>query len=199
MSGILVPLCPAIPAMLYQATPVRQANLAPAAIEHLEKDPAVVVTGRNHHYWDLNKRLYKTTTVRNRLIPRLRKLGQSVSYLNVQKVIRRRDLVGHTYYKFEPLLRRVHAMRNADVYVLDEIHHALPFRNGARNYGIRSDLYVRTTMAFWGMVANHLERGGRIVYVTAVHPLNPDYEGALFNEAIASFFTAPVVELGLGI
>jgi len=196
MNGILVPFCPALAAMRYQPGPVLQATLTPTAIGHLDKDPSVVVTGRNHHYWDLNKRLYKTTVVKNRLIPKLRRGGLSVSYLNVQKTIRRRNLWGQYYYKFEPLLSRIQGMREADVYVLDEIHHALPFINGAQHYGVQSSLYARTTMAFWRMVESHLERGGRIVYVTAVHPLSPDYKGVLFNDVIASFFTSPAVELG---
>ena len=192
----LTPYCPALPMMGSQLIPVSQGELAPKALDLLRDKQAVVVSGRFHYDWKLNRQIGKTTTVKNRLIPRLRKAGHAVSYFNVQKVVEHRDLVGFRQYDFAPLARRARTIPEADVYVLDEVQHTIPFKDKIRAYGLRKEPYEDAMMAIWDRLAGELERGARLILVTCCHPYDPAFEDSLYNSAMALFFTSPVLELG---
>lgn len=182
--------------MWYHPTQVWEENLTPAVIEHLDENPTVTVTGTSHRRWKENRKIGKTTTVKNRLVPKLRREGLTVSYLDLQKLMQRFDQLGHTYFMFEHLLMRARKMRPADVYVLDEIHHIFPYKNGVTHYRTHDEIYRKAVLAFWEMLSSHLEHGGKIVYVTAVHPFYSAYRnGADVNAAMSTFFISPVIEL----
>jgi hypothetical protein len=192
----LMPYCPALPVLGSRLCPVSQGNLVPTAIELLEHNPAIVVSGRHRLDWDLNRRTGKTRTVENRLIPVLRDRGQAVSYLDVQKVVRSRDFYGFNVYDYAPLASRARAMPDADVYVLDEVQHAFPFKEEMRMRRLRREPYEDALMALWDRAAKVLERGGRLVLVSCVHPCDPVFEGCLYDSTMALFFSSPVLELG---
>ena len=192
----LTPYCPALPIMGSQLLPVSQGELAPQALELLRDKQAVVVSGRFQRDWQLNRQIGKTTAVKNRLIPRLRRQGHAVSYFNVQKAVEHRDLVGFRQYDFAPLARRARTIPEADVYVIDEAQHTIPFKEKIRIYGMRRVPYEDAMMAMWDRLAEGLERGGKLVLVSCCHPRDPAFEDSLYNSAMALFFASPVLELG---
>ncbi len=195
MNSHLAPYCPALPIMGSQPLPVSRGELAPRAIDLLQNNPAVVVSGRFHYDWKLNRQIGKTTAVKNRLIPRLRRQGHAVTYFDVQKAVEHRNLVGFRQYDFAPLARKAGSLPKADIYVIDEAQHTIPFKGKIRTYGLRKEPYENAMMAIWDRLAGELERGARLILVTCCHPYDPAFKDSLYNSAMALFFASPVLEL----
>ncbi len=191
----LVPYCLMLPKLGSALFPVSRRELAPMAMELLRDNPAVVVSGQFQRDWELNQQIGKTRAVKNRLISSLRRQGHTVSYLNIQGVVHREDDLGNSYYVYAPLLRRARALRDADVYVLDEVQHAIPFKNELRYRKTVREPYADAMLALWNKVARRLERGGRLVLISCYHPCDPFFESSMYNSAMALFFSSPVLEL----
>ncbi|MBN1282271.1 MAG: hypothetical protein JXA24_00680 [Proteobacteria bacterium] len=191
----LVPYCPALPFLGGRAHPVSQRELAPQAVELLRENQALVVSGSSRMCWEANRRIGKTTAVKGRLIPRLRRQGQAVSYSNLQKAVEYRDMTGFRQYDFAPLERRAKTLPEADVYIIDEVQHAIPFKDKIRLYELRRLPYEDAMTALWERLTTELERGAQMVLITCCHPRDPIFEGSMLSSAMALFFTSPVLEL----
>lgn len=194
----LVPMCPTIPAAFYQPHAVMHDTIAPATVDLLQKHEALTISGRCIDFWGHNSGIGKTTAVKNRLIPRLRRKGMRVSYLNIQKLIDQRTMSGTWHYDYDRLLRKASALPLADVLIFDEVHHTFPVERGFKYY---TSPYIEALIAFWKAVDAHFERGGKVIFVSAMHPryierTESDTRDMLLIPPMLSFFTAPVLELG---
>jgi hypothetical protein len=194
-------MCPTIPAAFYQPYPVWHDTLAPKAVELLQEHPAITVSGRCIEFWGHNSQIGKTTAVKNRLIPMLRRSDIRVSYLNIQKLISQHTMSGTRHFDYDRLLRKAHSMPRADVLILDEIHHTFPVERARKRYEHFGKPYIRALIDFWTAVDGHFTSGGRVVFISAMHPRyveasKYDTHDMLIIPSMLTVFTAPVLELG---
>jgi hypothetical protein len=195
VNNALVPFCPAIPQICYQPHAVLRDTLAPTAIDLLEENQAIVITGHSKSCFELNRDVGKTSAVKNRLMPRLRRKGRKVSYTNMQKLVMKCDTYGHRFYDYRPLIGRKKKIGTADVHVFDEIQHIFPLADQDRLFRLRGKPYADVMIEFWSSVADHLERGGRAVFITLQHPLASEYRDMMIDRAMSVFFTSPIIEM----
>ncbi len=201
---MLVPMCPAIPGFFYQPYRVWHNTLAPMTTGLLEEEPAVVISGGVTRFWSFNSQIGKTTAVKKKLIPRLRRQGKSTAYMNIHRLIAQPDLSCHRYhhhYDYERLLKQAGSLPKVDVLILDEIHHTFPCERGLTYYKSMRKPYSEPIIEFWKSVDAHVERGGKLVFVSAIHPCyvgegNQDTHDLLITPPILMYFTAPIIELG---
>lgn len=191
----LVPYCPVLPNLGSALFPVSQRELAPMAMELLRDNPAIVVSGQYQQDWELNRQIGKTTAVKNRLVSALIKQERTVSYFNVQRAVLRLDHTGSFVSNFAPLASKARTLRDADVYVLDEVQHAIPFKDTLKERRMCREPYAEAMMALWDKAAKGLERGGRLVLISCFHPRDPFFWNSMYNSAMALFFSSPVLEL----
>lgn len=192
---LLTPYCLAVPIFCYQPYSVTASTLGPIAIELLEDNPAITITGRDHSDFNSNKQIGKTTAVWNRLIPRLRRRGLHVSYFNIQSLTVRKDGDGKIFYLYEPLRKKADTLREADVYVIDELQHVIPFEVAFDTNDTAGLRFVDAMVDLWNRIGEHLDAGGRAVFVTAMHPKHGLLREMVYSAPMTHFLTAPVLEL----
>jgi hypothetical protein len=161
VTNALVPFCPAIPLICYQPHAAVRDTLATTAMDLLKENHAIVITGQSKSCFELNRDVGKTSAVKNRLIPRLRRKGRKVSYINMQKLVIKYDTYGHRFYDYRHLIGRIKKIGTADVHFFDEIQHIFPIEGQDRLFRLRGKPYADAMIEFWRRIEDHLERGGR--------------------------------------
>jgi|GEM_PF-6588531 len=195
VNNSLTPYCPALPRMGWPAIRVPQSQVAPRAVELLRDNRAVVVSGQFRSKWDLNVQIGKSWAVEKRLIPALRKQGKAVTHENLRRIVEYRDFLNFRKFDYAPLARTARKMQKADVYVLDEVQYAIPFKEEMRIHKLRRKPYEGPMMALWDRLAEALEDGAKFVFVSCGHPHDPLYEGSMLSSTMALFFASPVLEI----
>lgn len=188
-----VRFCPALPKILYRPVQleVRGGNIATKINELLKNRGSVVITGPDHQSFKNNTNIGKTSLVHRELIPLLKQEGRSVSFTDVSNLVDPEVfLFYYPSYNNENRLKDsiTNIPLNCDVYIFDEIHLIFPDDNFYKK--LLSAAYF-----FWEKVEDLANRGKKIVYITARHPLNPDFHETFLLPGMKSFWTAPVVEL----
>ena len=192
----LVKYCSAVPKMRYAPHRVKRDNALPKVLELLKAHQTLVVSGISHDYFDANKQIGKTSLLREKLIPELQKRGQTASYLDIQCDLI--DIESLLFYLIDHEKRfdqKLGSLPEADVYIFDEIHHVLP--STKPNY-LLSAGFPRPNeclMRFWDKVESYRQGRKKIIFSTALHPLNEKYANFLYNPTIALVLNSPVVEL----
>lgn len=84
------------------------------------------------------------------------------------------SLGGLTAYHHNPHHRMVHdidvsRIPDADIYIFDEIHHFVP------DFKERYETKNRNLLPFWGKVRTLLDAGKKVVFISAIHPMDPFY------------------------
>lgn len=191
----LVKYCPALPKMCYTPHRVKGANALPKVLELLETHQILTVSGTSHHYFDVNKRIGKTSLLRQELFSELRKRGQTVSFLDIGDLIDIESFLSYLLDNEAHFNRKLRSLPQADVYIFDEIHYALPPSKPNPLLPIVFPRFNECLLRFWNKIESYQQTGKKIVFATALHPLNEKYANFLFNPTMTELLTAPVVEL----
>ncbi|MBU0686612.1 MAG: hypothetical protein KKB81_01980 [Candidatus Margulisbacteria bacterium] len=215
----LVKYCPALPRMLemiHPRTRIKRDTRPERVASLLRTHQMIVISGTNHDNWRSNKQIGKSTYADNVLRPYLEAQAITASYKNCRKEIERLValhalLINNPAHrsKFEAIvadnIKALFARPFKGVYLLDETHYVFPLNrehpeiiigDGAGKFSEgRFSAIGLTSHAFWNKFSEIIAAGGKIVFITAMHPYDPSHHRRLFNEQMASFLTAPVVEL----
>ena len=194
----LVPFCPALPKLLMNngLHTVAGNTLVPTALELLENNQAIVISGSNHYNYRRNRQIGKTTIVNRRLIPRLMNQGRTVSYFNIQSAVYNFNRFSNGLefdYSLLPTVFR--ALPYTDVMVLDESQHAMISSSELKFRRAHRLSYKGPILKLWNKMERNLARGGKIVFISCCHPFDDAYDDCLLNSAMALFFCSPVLEL----
>jgi hypothetical protein len=181
---------PARPLLPYIAFPERQKTAVSRIVHLLNDNQTVVVSGANKVFASLNSNIGKSFLLREMLKPALSRLGQKVTYFNLQgyvdtRLSERFNVLRVSKSEFEHDLK---AVQESDVVIFDEIHFFMGLRPA-------DDASHDSLVLLWDTIKAHLDAGKRIVFSTAVHPRSTHYDMVASEHDFQSFFMAPVVEL----
>jgi|GEM_PF-3231839 len=191
----LVKYCPALPKMCYTPHRVKRDNALPKVLRLLETHQTLVVSGISHQYFDANKQIGKTSLLRQELFTELQKRDQTVSFLDIGDLIDVESLLLHLCNNEERFNQKLSSLPEAEVFIFDEIHHALPRTEPNPLFSMVFPRFNECLMRFWDKIEKLRQDGKKIVFATALHPLNENYANFLYNPTITELLTAPVVEL----
>lgn len=195
VNNSLAPYCPALPKLGSTLFPVSRRELAPRAMELLENNQTIVISGQSHRDWKSNRQIGKTTIVNNRLIPKLMRQGRTVSYFNIQSAVYRYNRPESSQFDYGSLSAMISALQYADVMVLDEVQLATILSHELKFRRVHRLPYKGPILKLWSKVERNLARGGKAVFVSCCHPLDHVFDDCLLNSAMALFFASPVLEL----
>lgn len=185
------PYCPAMTASRY--SPVRS-NSSQEVVEKvlplLERHQILVVSGTDRKNLEYNSRIGKTRSF----------LDKSCGW---EDLLRKKGLTSH-YYNRHPM-EPISDIPNVNIYLFDEIHYFFHWSS--------SIIGKSESIRFWDKISFFIKDGKKIIFITALHPQNPDYNFMALSrqndllleqeqswppkaeEAVLLFFCAPVIEL----
>jgi hypothetical protein len=164
--------------------------MAPKIISLLDTHQILMVSGMHHDDFDKNTRIGKSHILMNELKPALEAKHILVGYENIATW-------GESFFKDYIFEAQARTIRHADVLIFDEIHTILLTKNGVSPFEIQAtqrrhnDIF----MDFWINLRKSISRGQKVIFCSALHPLNKYYSAFLYNKTIYSVLISPVVEL----
>jgi len=184
----------------YRPHPATPPTVAKTVVDLLDRHPLVVLTGTNRPFVE-NRNIGKTLAckdIRKQLVLQ----GRSIFYIDIKNTLGI-GTADNRYVHLEDFSERVDKLPNFGALIFDEAHYAFPrdpackLRDWWGHPIFRGEQYNLEMFAFWKKLAQFMKEGTRVVMVTALHPLDPLNQHFLVNEDIASYYSAPTVELAL--
>jgi hypothetical protein len=181
--------------MRYTPHRVKRENASPHILRLLGTQQTLIVSGTSHQYFDVNKRIGKTSLLRQELSAELQKRGRSVAFFHIGDLIDIESFLFHLLDNEAHFNQRLRSLPEAETYIFDEIHYALPPSEPNPILSMIFPQFNECLLRFWDKIEGLHRSGKKIIFITALHPLNEKYADFLYNPTIALALTSPVVEL----
>jgi len=190
---------PGIQRVNYRPVAAVHKDVARVVVDLLDHNSMVILSGANQPFVQ-NRQIGKTLACQE-IMSLLAVRGKSSFFQDVRHILKYQ---GGSYLHLDDFKHVMLSSNQAQmgVNMIDEIQHAFPrdiSAQGKRDiHGkpiYRGEEYNRVMFAFWQKVSERIAQGGKYLFITALHPLNAEYQDFLINDNISPFFSAPVVEL----